>query len=74
MNPLGMSESTRQWTAVRCDGFEGMRERNILFWQAQGPSEIRKAAWQIVVDYWHANHLNPDELRFSRSSATARRT
>ena len=64
----------REWTVVRCDGFDDMRTQNILFWQAQGGSAIRQAAWDIVLDYWKANNLDPDELRFCRSTASVRRT
>ena len=66
-------QQRKEWTAVRCAGFDDMRDQNIRFWQSQGGAEIRRAAWDLVTDYWHANKLPPDELRFSRSVTAVRR-
>jgi hypothetical protein len=65
--------SKREWTAVRCASLDDMRTQNILFWQAQGAAMIRRAAWELVEEYWQANKLDPDELRFSRSVTSVRR-
>lgn len=34
MNPVESADPKRQWTAVRCDSLDDMRDQNILFWQA----------------------------------------
>ena len=59
---------------MRGDGFDDMRDQNIRFWQSLGGAEIRRAAWELVTDYWDANKLPLDELRFSRSVTAVRRT
>ena len=73
MSKLVATPSKREWTAVRCSSLDDMRTQNILFWQAQGGAVIRQAAWEMVVEYWQANKLDPDELRFSRSGTSVRR-
>jgi hypothetical protein len=74
MKPSADQTAVREWTAIRCAGLDDMRTQNILFWQEQGGSAIRKAAWDIVLDYWKANNLNPNELRFCRSVTSVRRS
>jgi hypothetical protein len=69
-----LQKPRQEWTAVRCSDFDDMRTQNILFWQAQGGSAIRQAAWEIVKDYWKVHHLNPNELRFCRSTTSVRRS
>jgi len=67
MSGTTISPSKKEWTAVRCTSLDDMRTQNILFWQAQGGAVIRRAAWELVVEYWQTNQRDPDELRFSRS-------
>jgi hypothetical protein len=50
-----------------------MRTQNIIFWQAQGGAMIRRAAWELVEEYWQIHKLDPDELRFSRSATSVRK-
>ncbi len=45
-----------------------MRCQQVKDWQALSGSERRKAAWELVVDYWVGmKGMNPDELRLQRS-------
>jgi hypothetical protein len=73
MAEVPIESSRSAWTAVRCESLDDMRTQNILFWQNQGGAMIRRAAWELVEEYWKANQLDPDELRFSRSAAFVRR-
>jgi hypothetical protein len=44
----------------------------IQFWQAQGPSKIFEAAWQMVIEAWTVKGRNVDELRLQRTAVVVR--
>jgi hypothetical protein len=46
---------------------ESTREFDIAYWQAQGPSAIFKAAWELVETAWILKGRNRSELRLQRS-------
>ena len=71
MSKIG--ESNRSgWYAKKCKSLDEMRTEGIRFWQQQGGSSIRKAAWELVVENWKVKDKNSDELRFQRSSPLVR--
>jgi hypothetical protein len=61
------------WHAVKCVSLDDMRTQNIRYWQQQGGAAIREAAWQLVVETWHAQGRDPDELRFHRPPPAVRK-
>lgn len=60
------------WVGVRCASLDDMRTQNILFWQRAGGAAIRAAAWDLVVEAWHVQKRDPNELRFQRLAPTVR--
>jgi hypothetical protein len=62
------------WKVHRFDNFEDMRIHHIREWQEAGGAERRKAAWELVVDYWVGlKGVHPDELRLQRTVTSIRR-
>ncbi|MGB6223056.1 hypothetical protein [Haloferula sp.] len=62
------------WTIRKFSSFEEQRRQQVLDWQAVSGAERRKAAWELVVDYWVSKKgVNPDELRLQRSVTNLRR-
>ena len=62
------------WTIRKFSSFEEQRSQQVRDWQKVSGSERRKAAWELVVDYWVGNKgVNPDELRLQRSVTHLRR-
>lgn len=62
------------WTIRKFSSFEEQRDQQVRDWQALSGSERRKAAWELVVDYWVGKKgMNPDELRLQRSVTNLRR-
>lgn len=54
------------WIQIR--DVDGDDERfDVLFWQAQGPDAIFRAAWELVETAWEIKGLPKDELRLQRS-------
>ena len=66
------SRSREVWHAVKCNSLDDMRTQNIRFWQKQGGAAIRKAAWELVVETWKAQHRDLNELRFQRLASPVR--
>lgn len=58
------------WYEARDIGDDG-RSFDIAFWQAQGPSAIFDAAWQLVVESVKIKGGNPDELRLQKTFGRA---
>ena len=62
------------WTIRKFSSFEEQRRQQVRDWQAVSGSERRKAAWELVVDYWvNKKDKHPDELRLQRSVTHLRR-
>lgn len=40
------------WTIRKFSSFEEQRCQQVRDWQAVSGAERRKAAWELVVDYW----------------------
>ena len=56
------------WKIRKFDSFEEQRRAQVADWQALSGSERRKAAWELVFDYWVGmKGMDPDELRLQRS-------
>ncbi|MBL9182320.1 MAG: hypothetical protein JNN17_09280 [Verrucomicrobiaceae bacterium] len=72
MTAAPQSTSRAQWQGVKCADLDDMRTQNIRFWQRAGGAAIRAAAWDLVVETWHAQKRNPDELRFQRLAPALR--
>lgn len=50
------------------DSFDDLRRQQVIDWQALSGAERRKAAWELVTDYWVGmKGMNPDELRLQRT-------
>jgi hypothetical protein len=62
------------WTIRKFSSFEEQRCQQVRDWQAVPGAERRKAAWELVIDYWVGmKGRNPDELRLQRSVTRLRR-
>jgi len=62
------------WTIRKFSSFEEQRRQQVRDWQAVSGAERRKAAWQLVEDYWIGKKgKHPDELRLQRSVTNLRR-
>jgi hypothetical protein len=44
-------------------------QASIDYWQAQGPTRILEAAWQMVVDHEKARGISEDQLKLQRNVA-----
>lgn len=56
------------WKIRRFDSHEELRCQQVKDWQALSGADRRKAAWELVVDYWVGmKGMHPDELRLQRS-------
>ncbi len=44
----------------------GTEDFDLEFWQAQGPTAIFKAAWELVETAWVVKGRSRDELRLQR--------
>ncbi len=56
------------WTIRKFESLEELRCQQIKDWQALKGADRRKAAWELVTDYWIGmKGLHPDELRLQRS-------
>jgi len=56
------------WRIRKFDSHEELRCQQVKDWQALSGAERRKAAWELVVDYWVGmKGMHPDELRLQRS-------
>ncbi len=62
------------WTIRKFSSFEEQRRQQVRDWQAASGAERRKAAWELVEDYWIGKKgKHPDELRLQRSVTNIRR-
>jgi len=62
------------WTIRKFSSFEEQRRQQVRDWQAVSGAERRKAAWELVEDYWIGKKgKHPDELRLQRSVTNIRR-
>jgi len=48
-------------------------QASIDYWQAQGPTRILEAAWQMVVDDAKARGMGEDQLKLQRNVVRIRR-
>ena len=55
----------KDWKLRRCDSFEDMRVEAIRQRQRAGAT-ARAAAWDMVVEAWHLQNRDPNELRLQR--------
>ncbi len=56
------------WQIRKFNSHEELRCQQVKDWQALSGAERRKAAWELVVDYWVGmKGMHPDELRLQRS-------
>lgn len=61
------------WIQIR--DVDGDDERfDVLFWQAQGPEAIFRAAWELVQTAWEIKGLPKHELRLQRSPVVVQPT
>jgi hypothetical protein len=62
------------WTIRKFTSHEEMRCYQVREWQKLSGAARRKAAWELVTDYWCAmKGMHPDELRLQRSVTSVRR-
>ena len=62
------------WVVKKFDSFDEQRDWQIAQWQKVSGAERRKAAWELVHDYWVGmQNKHPDELRLQRSITNFRR-
>ena len=55
------------WIQIR--DIDGDDERfDVLFWQAQGPDAIFRAAWELVETAWEIKGFPKEALQFDRSA------
>ena len=56
------------WVFRKFDSHDELRRQQVIDWQAVSGAERRKAAWELVVDYWVGmKGVNTNELRLQRS-------
>jgi hypothetical protein len=56
------------WTIRKFNSHEELRCQQVRDWQMLSGEERRKAAWELVTDYWIGmKEKHPDELRLQRS-------
>ena len=56
------------WKIRKFSSHEELRCQQVKDWQALSGADRRKAAWELVVDYWVGmKGMHPDELRLQRS-------
>jgi hypothetical protein len=56
------------WKIRKFNSHEELRCQQIKDWQALTGADRRKAAWELVYDYWVGmKGMQPDELRLQRS-------
>ena len=56
------------WTIRKFSSHEELRCQQVKDWQKLSGAERRKAAWELVTDYWVGmKGKHPDELRLQRS-------
>ena len=62
------SKDRKNWKVRKFSSFEEQRSQQVRDWQALSGADRRKAAWELVVDYWVGmKHKDADELRLQRS-------
>ena len=62
------------WVVKKCESFDEMRNYRIQQWQEASGADRRKAAWELVYDYWVGmQKMNPDELRLQRTITNFRK-
>ncbi|MEK7950950.1 hypothetical protein [Luteolibacter soli] len=62
------------WVVRKFASFEEQRCQQVRDWQAVSGAERRKAAWDLVLDYWvGVKGMDPDELRLQKSITHLRR-
>jgi hypothetical protein len=74
MDVTAPDKDRSHWVIRKFPSFEEQRSQQVRDWQAVSGAERRKAAWDLVVDYWvGVKGGNPDELRLQRSVTHLRR-
>ena len=69
-----LKKDRSHWTVKKFESFDDQRNWQIAQWQKVTGAERRKAAWELVYDYWVGmKNINPDELRLQRSITNFRR-
>jgi hypothetical protein len=72
MHPTyGVDETIKDrshWTLRKFGSHEELRCQQVRDWQSLSGAARRKAAWELVTDYWIGmKGKHPDELRLQRS-------
>ena len=56
------------WTIRKFSSHEEMRSQQVNDWQEVSGAARRKAAWELVTDYWCGmKGMHPDKLRLQRA-------
>lgn len=67
-NDIQPGKDRSHWKIRKFDSFEEQRTQQVRDWQALSGADRRKAAWELVYDYWVGmKGMHPDELRLQRS-------
>jgi hypothetical protein len=67
-NDIQPVKDRSHWKIRKFDSFEEQRTQQVRDWQALSGADRRKAAWELVYDYWVGmKGMHPDELRLQRS-------
>ena len=68
MEATNVQEKDRShWIVKKFTSHEELRTWQVKEWQKLSGAERRKAAWELVTDYWIGmKGMHPDELRLQR--------
>lgn len=73
-NDIQPVKDRSHWKIRKFESFEEMRAQQVKDWQALSGAERRKAAWELVYDYWVGmKGMHPDELRLKKTITSVRR-
>lgn len=63
-----MKKDRSDWVVKRFSSFDDQRAWQLQEWQKLTGAERRKAAWELVYDYWVGmKKVEPNELRLQRT-------
>ena len=67
MEATSPAKDRSHWVVKKFTSFDEQRAWQVKEWQKLSGADRRKAAWELVYDYWVGmKGMNPDELRLQR--------
>ena len=74
MEAIPPAKDHSHWVVKKFTSFDEQRTWQVKEWQKLSGADRRKAAWELVYDYWVGmKGMNPHELRLQRSVTHVRR-